>query len=160
MFLYIMVSVYRKVASIITKLASPQLNWILVLANNKSADKRAQPDQQINNLVIHSFDILASIGSSTDRVETYLVGNPDYRFHHVEVHLHAREPLYSKGAVIAWWLQSKSAQNSVPSCLQETIHRELLSLINPAMYLLSKLFVGRVNIATVPELCKKMFFFS
>ena len=30
--------------------------------------------------------------------------------------LHAREPLYSKGAVIAWWLQSTSAQNSVPSC--------------------------------------------
>ena len=26
---------------------------------------------------------------------------------------HTREPLYSKGAVIAWWLQSTSAQNSV-----------------------------------------------
>ena len=31
----------------------------------------------------------------------------------------AREPLYSKGAVITWWLQSTSAQNSVPSCLKE-----------------------------------------
>ena len=26
---------------------------------------------------------------------------------------HAREPLYSNRAVIAWWLQSTSAQNSV-----------------------------------------------
>ena len=27
-----------------------------------------------------------------------------------------REPLYSNSAVIAWWLQSTSAKNSVPSC--------------------------------------------
>ena len=27
---------------------------------------------------------------------------------------HAREPLYLNSAVIAWWLQSTSAQNSVP----------------------------------------------
>ena len=31
---------------------------------------------------------------------------------------HDREPLYSKGAVIAKWLQSTSAQNSVPSRLK------------------------------------------
>ena len=31
---------------------------------------------------------------------------------------HAREPLYSNSAVIACWLQSTSAQNSVPSCLK------------------------------------------
>ena len=29
---------------------------------------------------------------------------------------HAREPLYVNSAVIAWWLQSMTAQNSVPSC--------------------------------------------
>ena len=29
--------------------------------------------------------------------------------------IHASEPQYSKGAVIVWWLQSTSAQNSVPS---------------------------------------------
>ena len=29
---------------------------------------------------------------------------------------HAREPQYAKSAVIAWWLQSTSAQNSVPCC--------------------------------------------
>ena len=29
---------------------------------------------------------------------------------------HAREPLYLNSAVIMWWLQSTSAQNSVPSC--------------------------------------------
>ena len=28
--------------------------------------------------------------------------------------VHAREPLYSNSAVIAWWLQSTSAQNRVP----------------------------------------------
>ena len=27
---------------------------------------------------------------------------------------HAREPLYSNSAVIMWWLQSTSAQNSAP----------------------------------------------
>ena len=32
--------------------------------------------------------------------------------------VHAREPLYSKVAVIAWWLQSTSAQNSARSCLK------------------------------------------
>ena len=31
---------------------------------------------------------------------------------------HAREPLYLKGAVIAWWLQSTSAQNNERSCLK------------------------------------------
>ena len=29
----------------------------------------------------------------------------------------AREPLYSNSAVIAWWLQSTSAQNNVHICL-------------------------------------------
>ena len=28
---------------------------------------------------------------------------------------HARDPLYSNSAVIAWWLQTASAQNSVHS---------------------------------------------
>ena len=32
---------------------------------------------------------------------------------------HAREPLYSKGAVIVWWLQWTSAQKSVSNCLKE-----------------------------------------
>ena len=31
---------------------------------------------------------------------------------------HAREPLYPKDAAIPWWLQSTSAQKSVPSCLK------------------------------------------
>ena len=83
--------------------------------------------------------------------------------------VHARDPLYSKGAVIPWWLQSTSVQNSVPSCLKgyyfaqyftsENIHSELLLLINPAMYLLNKIFVGRVIVATAPELCQKCDFF-
>ena len=65
---------------------------------------------------------------------------------------HARKPLYSKDAVIAWWLQSTSAQNIVPSCLKmlyfgqyftsENIHREITSLINHAMYLLNTISVG------------------
>ena len=67
------------------------------------------------------------------------------------IRLFTRKPLYTKGAAIAWWLQS-SAQNSVASCLKglyfgqyftsKNIHHELLSLINPAMYLLNKIFVG------------------
>ena len=32
--------------------------------------------------------------------------------------VHAREPLYSKVAVITWWLQSTSAQNSSRNCLK------------------------------------------
>ena len=66
--------------------------------------------------------------------------------------LHAREPLYSKGAVKAWWLQSTSAQNSVPSCLKEkyfgqyftsvNIHCKFLSLINPAIFLCNTFLVG------------------
>ena len=35
----------------------------------------------------------------------------------------------------------------------ENIHRELLSLLNPAVYLLNKIFVGRVIVASAPELC-------
>ena len=52
--------------------------------------------------------------------------------------MHARGPLYSNSAVIAWWLQSTSAQNSVifwSIFTSENIHRELLSLIKPAVYL-------------------------
>ena len=37
--------------------------------------------------------------------------------------------------------------------------RKLLSLINPAMYLLNTFFVVWVIDATVPELCQKMWFF-
>ena len=65
--------------------------------------------------------------------------------------IHAREPLYSQDAVIAWWLQLMSARNCVPSCLKQLIcsqysisenfHRESMSLINPAMYLIN-MFVG------------------
>ena len=36
----------------------------------------------------------------------------DYGKHSLRIN-HAREPLYSNGAVIAWWLQSTRAQNSV-----------------------------------------------
>ena len=53
-----MVSVYRKMTSSLLK-----LNWILAHANDKSADKHAQPEQHINNLVIHSLDILARVQS-------------------------------------------------------------------------------------------------
>ena len=62
------------------------------------------------------------------------------------------ENLYSKGEVIAWWLQSTSVQNSVSSCLKgsyfgqyftsENTHREILSIISQAMYLLRQIFCG------------------
>ena len=65
---------------------------------------------------------------------------------------HARDPRYSNIAVTTSWLQSTSAQNRVPSCLKgiyfgqcftsENIYLELLSLINPALHLLNKKFVG------------------
>ena len=61
-------------------------------------------------------------------------------------------------AVIVWWLQLKSAQNIVSSCEKgqyfgqyftfENIHCELLSLINPAVYLLNKIFVGAQSLRT------------
>ena len=54
------------------------------------------------------------------------------------------EPLYSNSAVIAWWLQSTSAQNNVifwSILTSENIHHELLSLIKPAVYLHNKFFV-------------------
>ena len=41
----------------------------------------------------------------------------------------------------------------------ENIHHRLLSLINPAVYLLNKILVGGVIVATAPELCQKVFFF-
>ena len=41
----------------------------------------------------------------------------------------------------------------------ENIHHILLSLISPAVYLLSNIFVGRVIVATAPELCQKCNFF-
>ena len=41
---------------------------------------------------------------------------------------HAREPLYSKGAVIAWWLQTTIAQNCIPSCLKGNILVNILLL--------------------------------
>ena len=37
----------------------------------------------------------------------------------------------------------------------ENIHRELLSPLNPAVYLLNKIFVGWVIVATATELCQK-----
>ena len=58
---------------------------------------------------------------------------------------HAREPLYSKSAVVAWWLQSTSAQkeylavnkgNILVNILLMKIFIKLLSLINPVVYLL------------------------
>ena len=42
----------------------------------------------------------------------------------------------------------------------ENIHRELLSLINIAVYLLNKMFMGLVKVAIAPELCQKCDFFS
>ena len=59
-----------------------------------------------------------------------------------------REPLYSNRAVIAWWLQSTSAQNRIKvsyigQCFtSENIRHKLLSLINPAVYLFNKIFMG------------------
>ena len=56
----------------------------------------------------------------------------------------AREPLYSNSAVIAWWLKATSAQKRYLAVKKgiyfgqfftsENIHRELLSLINPAVH--------------------------
>ena len=43
--------------------------------------------------------------------------------------------------------------------LLKIFNRELLSLINPAVYLLNKFFVGWVIGATAPELCQKCDFF-
>ena len=37
----------------------------------------------------------------------------------------------------------------------ENIHHELLSLIDPAVYLLSKIFVGLVIVVSMLELCRK-----
>ena len=42
----------------------------------------------------------------------------------------------------------------------ENIHHRLLSLINQAVYLLNKILVGGVIVATAPELCQKSVFFS
>ena len=36
--------------------------------------------------------------------------------HYWKSHVHAREPLYSNSAVIAWWSQSTSGKNSVFMC--------------------------------------------
>ena len=41
----------------------------------------------------------------------------------------------------------------------ENIHRELLSFINPAVYLLNKKVVGWVIVATAPDVCQKCDFF-
>ena len=70
---------------------------------------------------------------------------------------HTREPLYSNSAVIAWWLQSTRAQKRkyFGQCFtSENIHRELLSLINPAVYLINKIVVVEAL-----ELCKKKVIF-
>ena len=76
--------------------------------------------------------------------------------------MHIREPLYSNSAVIAWWLQSTSAQTNVifwSIFTSENIHRKLLSLIKPAVYLHNKFFVGWMIVATVSELCQNVLFF-
>ena len=41
----------------------------------------------------------------------------------------------------------------------ENIHHKLLSLVNIAVYLLNKMFVGLVIVATAPELCQNCDFF-
>ena len=41
----------------------------------------------------------------------------------------------------------------------ENMHHKLLSLINPAVYLLNKMCVGRVKVPTGPEVCQKYDFF-
>ena len=38
--------------------------------------------------------------------------------------LHSSEPLYSNSAVIAWWLQLTSAQNSVPKDKPNALKRD------------------------------------
>ena len=59
--------------------------------------------------------------------------------------MHPREPLYSNNAGITCWLQSTSAQNCViflSFFTSENIYCALLSLIEAAVYLHNKLFVG------------------
>ena len=80
---------------------------------------------------------------------------------------HAIEPLYSSSAVIASWLQSTSAQTVylainkgtilVIFFTSENIHQELLSLINPAGYLLNKIVYGLsdscYSAIVMPKIC-------
>ena len=82
---------------------------------------------------------------------------PSKQFSIALITYHAREPLYSNSAVIAWWLQSTSAQNSVPRVFfgqyftAENIHRELLSLINPTFCGLSFSRFSATDIYFFPE---------
>ena len=59
------------------------------------------------------------------------------------MHFHAREPLYSNSAVIACWLQptiivylAVNEGNILVIFFTSENNRELVSLINPAVYLL------------------------
>ena len=83
-----------------------------------------------------------------------------------------REPLYSNSAVISDSSRGGCSRR-VHKILNPAVKRgnilvnfllmnffcKLLSLINPAVYLLNKMFVGLVIVTTVPELRKKCDFF-
>ena len=71
-------------------------------------------------------------------------------YHLLVIDIHAREPLYSNSAVIAWcsrrvhkivYLAVNKGNILVIFFTSENIHHELSSLINPAVYLLNKMFV-------------------